>query len=110
MTQLSLLDSARIPPHSGRTPTARECSREASLRAIHFSGTQRERALVWWRAQGARGGTDAECSEATGISRQALCQRRKELMDEGLLVATTRKRRNRAGFRCTVYVAVEFAS
>jgi hypothetical protein len=95
--------------YQGATPTAVQCSREAAIGARVFSGTQEARALAWWRSQGAYGGTDPECSEATGIARASLCLRRRSLLLRGDLEDSGRTRRHQVGggraTRCTVYVA-----
>ena len=74
-------------------------SRRAADRAVAFAGSQRDRIQAWFTAQGTRGGTQKEASEALEIGRPSMCARVRELERDGVIVKAQRARGG-----CGVYV------
>lgn len=87
-------------PYTATTPSLPfsepTTSRDAALRAVPFSGQQRATILGWFLLRGE--GTQRECSEQCGYSRQSVSARVFELERDGLLAKTTRRRDG-----CSVY-------
>lgn len=96
--------------YRGASATAITCSRAAAILAQGGAVSQRLRVLSYWRACGERGASDPEVSAATGVSRQSLCLRRRELMleDPPTVLDSGRTYMHRSGKKatpCTVWVA-----
>lgn len=96
--------------YRGATPTAVACSRAAAVQAQNRAESQRRRIVALLQARGAEGATDPEIHVATGILRQSICQRRKELRDARPpeIADSGRSRPSPdTGAPCTVWVAAD---
>jgi DNA-binding transcriptional regulator LsrR (DeoR family) len=80
-------------------------SRDAAIHAQSFSGQQAITIVAWFAMRGDQGGTQRECSEQCGYSRQSVSARCHELEKAGLIAKTSEIRS-----ACRVYRAKEMAS
>ena len=96
--------------YRGATHTAVVCSRAAAVQAQGHAASQRRRIVALLEARETYGATDPEIHDETGILRQSICQRRKELRDATPpeIADTGRTRPSPAGSPCTVWVLPRF--
>lgn len=86
---------------AGKTAT----SREAALRALPRSGSQRARILDLFLAVNKTGWIDEEIEQWLGIGANSERPRRKELQEGGWIEDSGRRRQTRSGAMAIVWVA-----
>lgn len=87
-----------------------ETSRAAADQARPGAGRQRMRVFNAILSAGRDGLTDIECQAVTEINPSAQRPRRIELVNQGAVIKTNRKRKTPSGRNAAVYVAEEFAA
>lgn len=83
---------------------APDTERAAAAAVLPRSGTQRARVYELLRAASERGMTDWELVDSLGMLRSSVCARRNELIREGWVIDSGRRRRERTGSHAIVWV------
>lgn len=87
---------------------APQTSRDADARNAPREGTQRAKVLNFIRACGGDGATDEELQDETGLNPNTARPRRVELVRDGWIRDSGRRRKTRGGDEAIVWVFVPF--
>lgn len=84
---------------------APDTERAAARAVAPRSGTQRARVYAAVAAAGAAGMTDWQIADTAGVLRSAVCARRNELVRDGFVMDSSRRRVERTGSKAIVWIA-----
>lgn len=106
MRQTSLFEPRVDEARPGlRHRDASDTERAAAAKIAPRSGTQRAAVYNAIAFAGPHGMTDWEIVDATGILRSAVCARRNELVRDGFVMDSGRRRLERTGSKAIVWIA-----
>jgi hypothetical protein len=97
-------DDDRIGAFHGPAAASPETERRAAIEVYPRSGTARRRVLDYIAASGDRGATDEEISLALRMRLYTAAPRRNELLRDGWVEDSDRRRRTTTGARAAVWV------